>query len=69
MRFDALDDASFNELVEKGFVKKMGIGSDGKPKYQLTAKATDYLHKLKVSEALKQNSPEEIRKKRKAQES
>jgi len=62
MQFDDLDDAAFNELIEKGFVKKAGRGPDGKPKYQLTGKAADYLHKLDALEALKQNSPEEIRK-------
>ncbi len=55
-------DASFNELVEKGFVEKVSPGPDGKPEYRLTAKASDYLYKMELLEALKLNSPEEIRK-------
>ena len=55
-------DAGFDELIEKGFIEKVGVGSDGEPEYRLTAKAGDYLYKLGVLEALKQNSPEQILK-------
>jgi hypothetical protein len=40
----------------------VGVGPDGKPKYKLTAKASNYMDALSFMEYLKQNSPEEIRK-------
>lgn len=62
MPFDGFSDTSFDDLIEKGFIEKAGVGADGKPGYRLTAKASDYLYKLDVLEALNQNSPSEIRK-------
>jgi len=62
MHFDDSDDGSFDELIEKGFIEKVGLGPDGEPEYRLTAKAGDYLYKQELLEALKQNSPKEILK-------
>jgi hypothetical protein len=55
-------DAMFDELIEKGFIEKVGLGPDGEPEYRLTAKAGDYLYKQELLKALKQNSPKEILK-------
>jgi len=55
-------DKAFDELIEKGMIEKVGLGSDKKPEYRLTAKAFKYLDRLKQLDALKQNSPEEILK-------
>ena len=58
----ALDSgASFDKLVDEGFVEEVSIEPDGKPKHRPTAKAADHLYKLDVLKPLKQNSPKEIR--------
>ena len=53
-------DAEFDELIEKGFIEKVGVGPDGEPEYRLTVKAADYLYKQELLTTLKQNSPKEI---------
>jgi hypothetical protein len=55
-------DAAFDELIEKGLIEKVNLGSDGEPEYRLTAKAGDYLYKQELLNALKQNSPKQILK-------
>jgi len=40
----------------------VSVGPDGKPKYKLMAEPSNYLDALSFMEYLKQNSPEEIRK-------
>jgi hypothetical protein len=55
-------DRAFDELIEKGFIEKVGLAPDGEPEYRLTAKSGDYAYKQKLLKTLKQNSPAEILK-------
>jgi hypothetical protein len=53
------NDIFFDELVEKGFVERVGTGPNAE--YKLTAKADRYLDAVSFMEYLKQNTPEKIR--------
>ena len=55
-------DGAFEELFEKGFVKKLILGPDGESDYRMTAKVFEYLDRLNQPDALKQNILKEIRK-------
>lgn len=55
------NDNFFDELIEEGFVKQVGVGPNGEPKYKLTAKADRYFDAVSFMEYLKQNTPEKIR--------
>jgi chromosome segregation and condensation protein ScpB len=49
-------DASFDELLAKGFLEQVGPGPGGEPLYRLTAKAHDYFGKTELTEIIRQNS-------------
>jgi hypothetical protein len=44
-------DAEFDELIEKGFIEKVGVGPDGEPEYRLPAKSGDYLYKQEFTQS------------------
>lgn len=59
---DAFDE-SFDELIEKGYIEKAGVGPDGEPICRLTDKATEQeRYQIELRKALENNSPAEILK-------
>jgi len=53
-------DASFDELVENGFLKQVGIDEKGEPQYRLTKKSEQYADRLAFKKFLENNTPEKL---------
>lgn len=56
---DGFDDGAFDELIEKGFLKKNGVNKDGEQEYSLTDKAGHFLNVSKLHKGLKNSAATE----------